>query len=340
MEEEIVGKNEATSNTAVVAIEGLNHMSFASGEPSSFVASRDLKAEITEEDGHNEISKVIHSFINGDVKTLNNYIKKTKDFLKPLIDAFELEGSLHFNRPGQTTCHRGGCGEGTKWTIEAQKIISQEKDLNVKLNITNNYVILSSLPPLGDLFHPKMSYNNATNVMTIKTYSQCTWELLDKYVDGGFAPVSAKEIGSKMYSRQCSMVYGAGKKKEDTPITVDTEGNICASINQAAFDWVLKNSSKKAVERYEKHGQKLKFVDDKYYTNGFSWTYTVLNFSEDSKTGDMNVKSYGMYTTIDAKPLPIFAPDGLACYHYCKTLSPARASEWIHVDGLRKKYHI
>merc|ERR1712032_225736 len=131
------------------------------------------------------------------------------------------------------------------------------------------------------------------------------------------------------YSRQCSLVYGAGKKKEDTPITVDTEGNICASINEAAFKFAWDGASKKTKEIYEK-----------YFQNGFSWTYSVLSMSEDKETGDMNVKSYGMYTTIDAKPIPIFAPDGLACYHYCKTLSPARASEWIHVDGLRKNYHI
>jgi hypothetical protein len=341
-ENEILEKenNKINSKTAVIALEGLNHMSFAGGEASSFVKLRDLKAEISEEKGHEKISQVISYFLKGDENSLNNEIKKTKELIKPLIDAFEFEGSLHFNRPQQTKCRRGFCGDGTNWTIEAQKIISKEKDLKVKLNISNNYVILSSLPPLGDLFHPKMSYDKNTNTMSISTYSQCAWEILDKYVDGGFAPVSAKEIGSKMYSRQCSLVYGAGKKKEDTPITVDTTGNICASINEAAYNWALKNASKKAIERFEKYGQKLKFVDDKYFENGFSWTYNILDFSEDKKTGDMNVKSWGMYTTIDAKPLPIFAPDGLACYHYCKNLSPARASEWIHIDGLRKKYHI
>ena len=34
-------------------------------------------------------------------------------------------------------------------------------------------------------------------------------------------------------------------------------------------------------------------------------------------------------------PRPSAIPDP-GCYHYCKLLSPARAMEWIYVDGLRK----
>lgn len=35
-------------------------------------------------------------------------------------------------------------------------------------------------------------------------------------------------------------------------------------------------------------------------------------------------------------PRPHAVPDP-GCYHYCKLLSPARAVEWILVDGLRRK---
>lgn len=330
-----------STSFAVIALEGLNHMSFASGAPSWFVAQRDLKAEVTQDAAHEKIAKVISSFLNSDVEAINAELRATQAFLKPIIEAFELEGSIHFNRPNQSKCHRGYCSEGSAWTIEAQKILSQEnivKANNVTLNITNDYVILSSLPPLGDLFHPKRSLKNGT--LSISTYSQCTWDLLDKYLDGGFAPVSAREIGSKMFSRQCSLVYGANRTKEETPITVDTEGNICQEINKQALAWAFSKASPKALNRFEQHGQKINFVDDKYYVNGFSWTYSVLKWEENKETGDMDVRSFTMVTDIDAKPLPIFAPDGLDCYHYCKLLSPARALEWVLVDGLRKNYGI
>ena len=89
-----------------------------------------------------------------------------------------------------------------------------EKDLKVKLNISNNYVILSSLPPLGDLFHPKMSYDKNTNIMSISFYSQSFYEILGKYEEKGKNPNSAIEIRNKIFSRQCSLIYGAGKKRK------------------------------------------------------------------------------------------------------------------------------
>ena len=114
-------ENKMTSNVIVIAIEGLNHMSYCSGAPSTFVAWRDLKAEVTKDAGFTVVSKHIHDFIKGDETSLNLKIEETKSFMKPLIDAFEYEGSIHFNRPDQSTCVRGGCGAGSKFTIDAQK---------------------------------------------------------------------------------------------------------------------------------------------------------------------------------------------------------------------------
>ena len=334
-------KNQNKTNISNIVLEGLNHMSFASGSPTTFVSLRDLRSEVPMEIGHKTISEIINNFIKKNNLFIQNELNRTYAFLKPLIEAFEMEGSIHFNRPDQTTCHRGYCSKGSDWTIEAQKILSQEKLINqngLSMNITNDFVILSSLPPLGDLFHPKMRKTNKD--FNIATFSQCSWDIVDKLVDAGFASISASEIGSKMYSRQCSLVYGTNKKKEDTPISIDSQGNICKQINQKALDWAVERSHKNTLKRFDFFGQKLNFVNDTVYSNGFSWTYSILNMSNENEDGDLNVQSFTMYTDIDAKPLPIFAPDGLDCYHYCKLLSPARAMEWIYVDGLRKKYHI
>lgn len=332
--------NNSTS-TAVILLHGLNHMSFAGGKPTWLVAQRDLKSEVSEDSAHSAISEQIRFFISNNINAINKALENSYTFLQPIIKAFELEGSIHFNRPDQTKCHRGYCSQGSKWTVEAQKILSVESLLNsknVSLNITNDFVILSSLPPLGDLFHPKRNLKN--NTLSISTYSQCSWDLIDEYVDAGFSPISASEIGSKMFSRQCSLVYGAKQKKEDTPLSIDTEGNICVEINKQALAWALGKSAKQTLSRFNEFGQKINFVDDKYFVNGFSWTYSVLKWEENKDSGDFDVRSFTMVTDIDAKPIPIFAPDGLDCYHYCKLLSPARAIEWIYVDGLRKKYKI
>ncbi len=332
-------ENNDSSYTAAILLEGLNHMSFCSGTPSSFVKSRDLKSEVETKYGHLKISQHIYAFISNDYNFILEALQKTKESVLPLIKAFEYEGSIYFNRPDQTKCHRGYCGKGTEWTKTAQEIISEKdklKEIGTELNIDNDFVVLSSLPPFGDLFHPKM--NKTGNTLNINTYSQCSWSFITKHSDVAYSPLSADEIGSKMYSRQCSRVYGGLSKKEDTPFDVDRNQSFCRDINKAAFDWALKNVSKKVAERFNKNGQKFNFIDDKYFENGFSFTYTKLSFEENKETGEIDVGSHFMATDIDAKPLPIFAPDGLACYHYCKLLSPARAMEWIHVDGLRKNY--
>ena len=332
--------NQAIKTSPVVVLEGVNHMQFASGEPSDFVKLRDLKAENSEEVSHEMISSVIANFISGDDDALRNQILNTARLLSPIIQAFELEGSVHFNRPNQETCSQGYCSEGSDWTIKAQEILSGKDEFvkaNMNLKISNDYVILSSLPPFGKIYHPKI-YEQDRNV-NITTYSQCSWEILDKYLDGGFSPSSAKEIGSKMLTRQCSFVFGLNHSKTETPFSIDSDFDWCAEINKNALQWAINNSAEKTINRYNSFGQKLTFGPDVKETNGFGWVYTTLKFEENEKN-EMVVSAPVMSSDIDAPAVPIFAPDGGNCYHYCKLLSPARAMEWMYVDGLRKNYGI
>lgn len=332
--------NQAIKETPIVVLEGVNHMQFSSGEPSSFVKLRDLKAENTEEVSHEMISTVIANFLSGNLDALKSQVLKTGDLLAPLISAFELEGSIHFNRPSQSDCTQGYCSKGSDWVIKAQEILAGKElydQTSKNLIVSNDYVILSSLPPLGKLFHPKI-YENG-NKINITTYSQCSWDFFDKYVDGGFNPVSAKEIGSKMLTRQCSFVFGLGHSKNDTPFSIDDGFDWCAEINKNAYEYGLNHSAAKSASRFSQHGQAYVFGSDEKKTSGFGWVYTELQYQENDK-GEMVVSAPVMVSDIDAPPVPIFAPDGGNCYHYCKLLSPARAMEWIYVDGLRKNYGI
>ena len=53
-------------------------------------------------------------------------VKATGEFAEPIWKAYELEGSKNFNAPRQVggplanTCHKGGCADGSPWTISAQ----------------------------------------------------------------------------------------------------------------------------------------------------------------------------------------------------------------------------
>merc|ERR1719499_1789428 len=50
-------------NNPVVILQGLSHMSFATGTPSTYIKSLDFKAEVTEETAHNSISEVVGAFV-------------------------------------------------------------------------------------------------------------------------------------------------------------------------------------------------------------------------------------------------------------------------------------
>lgn len=331
--------SQVAKTNPIVVVEGMNHMQFASGDPSLFVKLRDLKAENTQDASHDAVASVVAGFLSGNFDWLADQMTKTGSLLAPIIDAYLLEGSIHFNRPDQTNCSEGYCSKGSDWVLRAQEILAG-KDLYDKvgatLEVTNDFVILSSLPPFGKLYHPKLIVSGNDAKMT--TFSQCAWKILDKYLDTAFMETSANEIGSKMVSRQCSLVKVLNYSKEATPFSVDDGFDWCAEINKHALQWALDNSAKKTVDRYNQYGQKLTFGPDDKMIMGSSWVYTELEFKEDGD--NMVLRSPEMATDIDAPPLPIFAPDGLACYHYCKLLSPARAVEWMYVDGLRKKYGI
>ena len=69
---------------------------------------------------------------------------------------------------------------------------------------------------------------------------------------------------------------------------------------------------------------------------GPSWIGAALRYdAEDLPSGrkGLRVGSPMIKTSIDLPKIPLL-PDP-ACYHYCKLLSPARAMEWLLVDGLR-----
>eukprot|EP00746_Dinoflagellata_sp_MGD_P049346 gnl/MRDRNA2_/MRDRNA2_222997_c0_seq1.p1 gnl/MRDRNA2_/MRDRNA2_222997_c0~~gnl/MRDRNA2_/MRDRNA2_222997_c0_seq1.p1 ORF type:complete len:547 (-),score=83.71 gnl/MRDRNA2_/MRDRNA2_222997_c0_seq1:14-1654(-) len=337
----------------VVILEGQSHMQFASGEPPSTVKKNDLQPEVDEVTAHKNIAAVAVDFMlarvgfsdAGDV--LKTKVKATSDLIAPLIKAYEYEGSRRFNAPsqiggpGEKTCMRGGCSNQSEWAKNAQKLISADIPGHT-LNISNEYVDLGGSPATGQDFHlPVISNNSGSSTISITTYSGCYWnDLINEEfedLDTALTFTSAQEIGTKLASRQCSLITGAGI---DANFSVD-DPDFCAQANQKAYDWALANAPAHTAERYQKYGQKMVMGKTRAAQGGPLFLYSRLQFNVGKDTDKtVTVVSAEQKTEIDywKKHFPFPRPSSIpdpGCYHYCKLLSPARVMEWMYVDGLR-----
>jgi dienelactone hydrolase len=335
----------------VTIIKGMSHIQFATSDPPTLVRYRDLSPEITGESAREQAAAIMSHFLSylvteneADSSAILNAVQQTKDFSKPIIEAFELEGARGFNRPHQKggfeeNCPRGLCeGEGSPWSPTAQRYIADEdalKKLGYSLNVTDSYVQLSALPPFGDFHLPTITANpQDPSVLDLPIYSQCFWDKLEGF-DTGFISVSALEIGVKMISQQCIRIRGAGVPKEDAPFSLD-DPDFCAEVNQKAYEWAFTHASGHTKSRFEKTGQRLTFGPDQKKSGGPFWINAHLSFEDKTlDNGDVvkEVSAPMIKTAEDFIKIPGL-PDP-SCYHYCKLLSPARAMEWIYVDGLR-----
>merc|ERR1712232_390286 len=183
-------------------------------------------------------------------------------------------------------CVKGGCPSKSNWAPEAQKVISEVEGWS--LTVDNEYVDCSSTPLTGEEFHlPVITNNTETKALHITTYSQGQWDdaqpswfawksIFDKY-DTGFVATSALELGTKLASRQCTLIQGVGKA--DTNFSVD-DPEFCKITNQKAYAWAIANSGKETAERFQKVGQKYTFGDDIREAGGPLFLYNRLHFEE------------------------------------------------------------
>lgn len=326
---------KATTYSPVVVVEGLSHMQFASGEPPSLVRERDLQPEISYDNAHQKIANLSAAFIALQLskdKDAGSYITKainnTLALLNPLLTGFQLEGFAKFKPPCYDNPPSSKCTEGCPWTPMAQQIMGG---------------LLPGQVANQDQFHPVYQIpvhlpkidNNCTTysnscVLHTHTVTQGVYEEGDK-LDTGYFPVSASELRCKLSSRQAIM-QAAGMKHVDFN---KTDGSsICKNINEFTYARALNLTAKKTRDRFEKLGQKLVFGEDLGpYNAGPLWIWDPLKYKsmKDPTTGREveEIRSPMMRTPTD------YIVSAAAGFHYCKLLSPARAMEWIYVDGLR-----
>ena len=199
-------------NFPVAVVAGMNHYQWGSGAPSLLESQRDLRAEVSLEQAHAAAAELIADFMaqrlgTGGGAKVAAAVKRTATFIKPIIEAYEYEGSRHFNAPrqiggpGESACVKGGCPDKSAWAPVAQAVIAGRLD-GWAFSATNEFVDCSSTPITGAEFHlPNITADAATKSVATTTYSQCKWDLADAY-DTGFVYTSASEIGTKLSSLQ------------------------------------------------------------------------------------------------------------------------------------------
>jgi hypothetical protein len=348
----------------VVIFEGVTHMQFASGTPPSNVAKNDLKPEVTYEQAYKMISGVMSDFLRSQLgnddkakAAIAAEVENTGNLLQPLIESLEQEGHHHFHAPCnsdyqmpskcaaypqypsnnvQRKPQNSDCTCGTPFSANvAQVIMGTASPLfpsDVTINAVDAVHDVDEITPV----HLPHVWHNCTGVkggcsINVTTVTQPIYATLDS-LDTGFYYQSASELRVKLKSRQ-ALLMAAGVDPSKINFTVtDTEGYNCAEINNASYQWALQKASPKALERFQKIGEPLVMGKDIFLSNaGPAWIWNSMKYKENDDKSDVVVSAPCSHTPVD------YAIKAAAGYHYCKVLSPARAMEWIYIDGLRNK---
>lgn len=329
----------AVKNFPVAVVMGMTHFQFCSGNPPALVKLYDLKPEISFDDAHSEVAALVSAFISlhmgnlSTLSTLSTAVQKAGNFFQPIIDAYELEGFYNFKPPCYDNPPSPACTAGCPWSQYAQQVMGGLT--RVKLIDTDAFHPVSQINPIH-LPHVLNNCSSPTPNCEIKTVtvSQNVYKELDK-LDTAFVSTSADEIRVKLKARQAVM-EAAGY--QNVNFNTSDGSSICKVINQEAYDWALQNTSSNTRARFQEFGVQLVMKEDKGpYNIGPLWIWTPLSYtkSTNSTGGEiMEVQSVMLRTPTD------YSIKSAAGMHYCKLLSPARAMEWIYVDGLRKYYSI
>mmetsp|Transcript_24346 Transcript_24346/g.35707 ORF Transcript_24346/g.35707 Transcript_24346/m.35707 type:complete len:589 (+) Transcript_24346:59-1825(+) len=182
------------------------------------------------------------------------------------------------------------------------------------------------------------NYDNSGEVDIWRLHFSVPW------IDTGYLPIAARELKTKLKSRQAiweaAGVLNASFTETDKPAAAGGTGDRCAEINQASIDWALSTLPSTTRTRYEKYGQALTVGEDLGTCKaGPCWIWDPLRFERDDEANTVTVQGVwfgseneNAYPCGETKKIPCSAG-----FHYCKLLSPARALEWMYVDGLRNK---
>ena len=322
----------------VIVVKGMNHFEFASGSMPLLVRERDLKAEISFDDAHSTVAMYVSAFISvhlgntSSIAFIDKGVSTTGVFLQPLLNAYNLEASYHFKPPCYNNPPSSACTLGSPWMPTAVALIAGLKEGTV--DDADQFYPVSHIPDLFPHILNNCSKPSNSCVLHSQSVSDNIYEEGDK-LDTGFFSNSAKEIRAKIKSRQV-FLEAAGYGKVDFNVT--DSPSLCAEVNRLSYNWAMKNASPDTLSRFTRYGVPMVMVKDRGpYNAGPLWIYNSLKYTKakNSTGGDIIEVSSAILCTPDH-----YYVQGAAGMHYCKLLSPARAMEWIYVDGLREHYSV
>jgi predicted esterase len=323
----------------VITVRGMTHFQFASGEVPNQIKELDFKPEISYDEAHKTVARIISAFVavslgdkSSSIAILSDAMKNTGDYFQPLIDAYSLEGNYYFNPPCNDNPPSAACQLGSPWTVRAMTVMADPLDLG-HVNDTDEFHPAAQVIPT--YHHPKIfskcSKPDPSCVVKLSSVSENIYKS-DKG-DSGLVPNSASEIRAKLKSRQ-SVLLAAGYSNVD--FNTSDAGSRCKTINQLAYDWAVNHTDPMTRIRFREFGVPMVMGEDKgCLENGGLWIYLPMHYNttKNSTGGEiLLVQSIQLKTNV-TYPIGIFA--GM---HFCKLLTPARAMEWIYVDSLRAYY--
>eukprot|EP01099_Mayorella_cantabrigiensis_P001008 TRINITY_DN1421_c0_g1_i2.p1 TRINITY_DN1421_c0_g1~~TRINITY_DN1421_c0_g1_i2.p1 ORF type:complete len:555 (+),score=122.90 TRINITY_DN1421_c0_g1_i2:119-1783(+) len=350
-------QSSGEANFPVTIIPGVSHMEFAEGQPPEVVQKRDLKPEISYEEAHKLIAADAATFLRTKLNSsditaqsvLSSRLQDTREFINPILDAFHLEGYHNFRPPcycRNDTCNPDpDCTAGCFWSdLVSQPTMGSGLE---GLTITNQdsfhqvwKVVPDPLPTIFNTCEKPDGCNLSTTSVTEGLYRNGEdleiWRITfdDPKMDSGYLPITAVELKTKLSSRQ-NVYTHAGLKDQDFD-ELDGGNVRCGEINQQALDYAFAAAATWTVNRFNAVGQPYRIASDLEVCPP-CWIWKELQYDEvDDGSGRSSVElSSPQYSSPIDLPLKISAG-----FHFCKVLSPARAIEWIYVDGLRKYYSL
>lgn len=302
----------------VAIIPGAFHSSYITGEIPEFINASDIKPEISNEMTWNFCASLIDAFVdahlhietaetNSGAKFLHDYVYGyTYNLMKPLLDAFALEGNPYL--------YNDSIVGNTKWVMD---------NIFDVMNISSKTLPTNVSAQDHDWYRFTLDKPTATMQNGVLNYQI--------YTQKAIGPVESDDMGNTPFqsAHWISVKFKSARYVYKVANLSSTPSQIsCKALNQRAIDQVLHSHTipTKVRERYQKYGVKLVAGDDIDSWTRATWHLASLTYEDNE--GYMVVRSPRLYSEVDSW----FSPGDF----YCKLLSPARVIEWIYVDGLRK----
>lgn len=329
-----VGYESTKYSHPVVLIPGMNHASFLSGTPPPAVQETDLRASITMEQAIDRVSDASAAFLTITRRGLGTDSGKlakavidemidyqTAPMLEPVLEFSALEGAPFMSSFKNTT----------PWVAIGQDYVAgdilEDKKLHEKeLKFVDEYKTFVAIE--GEFSHakPKIKAEDAdsstTDVLSF-SHSAYNWRT-SSWIDAADY-YCATEVGAKFKSREA--IYKHFGVRFKVPEAT------CKGINEMARDFVLKNfnGSQSVLDRFEKHGQPIEFLEDTSSGSGITWCNEAIITKNTTTTYQVSSRAL-------LSPVDFIVPEAAGML-YCKLMSPARILEWMLVDGLKQNLY-